>query len=213
MTLPPAGPAPPQAVIRILALGDSYTIGEGVAESERWPSRLAAMLRAQARGVAEPDIVARTGWTTDELSAGIDAARPPASYDLVTLLIGVNNEFRGRSAEEYRVQFRQLLACAIGFAGGRAARVIVVAIPDWSVTPFANGRDRARIAREIDEFNAINHAESDRAGAHYADISTASRRAGTDASLLTRDGLHPSGALYLEWARLILPVALTALQS
>ncbi|MGE5730807.1 MAG: SGNH/GDSL hydrolase family protein, partial [Gemmatimonas sp.] len=146
----------PAAEIRILALGDSYTIGEGVTTDERWPMQLAAMLRARALQVAAPTIVARTGWTTDELSAGIDDARPTGTYDLVTLLVGVNNQYRGRGVDEYRAQFRALLARAIGFAGGRADRVIVLSIPDWGATPFADGRDRGRIALDIDAFNDAN---------------------------------------------------------
>jgi lysophospholipase L1-like esterase len=192
--------------IRILALGDSYTIGEAVAEKERWPVRLAELLHAEP-----PAIVARTGWTTDELDAGIDAARITGAYDLVTLLIGVNNQYRGRGIEEYRTHFHALLRRAIGFAGGKAGRVIVVAIPDWGVTPFAEGRDRALIAREIDAFNAVNVDEASKAGARYADIVAISRRATTDRSLVAHDGLHPSGAMYEEWARLILPIARSAL--
>jgi lysophospholipase L1-like esterase len=195
----------------MLALGDSYTIGESVAERERWPVRLAAMLRAGGVAVAEPTIIARTGWTTDELNAGIDAAHPAGTFDLVTLLIGVNNQYRGRGIDEYRSQFRALLARAIGFAGGGAGHVIVVAIPDWGVTPFAAGRDRAAIAREIDAYNAVNREEAAHAGARYADIAVVARKAALDRSLVASDGLHPSGAMYDEWARLILPIARTAL--
>ena len=195
----------------MLALGDSYTIGEGVAEGDRWPVRLAAMLRARGIAVASPDIVARTGWTTDELSVGIDAARPGGSYGLVTLLIGVNNQYRGRSGEEYRTQFRALLARATTFAGSRASRVIVVSIPDWGVTPFAQGRDRARIATEIDAFNVINREETVRAGARYVDVTPMSKRAATEKELVAGDGLHPSATMYAEWARLALPVAVEAL--
>jgi lysophospholipase L1-like esterase len=194
----------PPAEIRILALGDSYTIGESVQASERWPMQLAAMMRAQGMRVAEPAIVARTGWTTDELSAGIDAAKPQGPFDLVTLSIGVNNQYRGRSADEYRTQFRGLLSRAIGFAGGRAARVIVVSIPDWSVTPFAAGRDAARITREIDEFNAVNREEAHAAGAQYVDVTPVSRRAKSEPGLTAGDGLHPSGVMYTEWAKLVL---------
>jgi len=195
----------------MLALGDSYTIGEGVAEGDRWPVRLAAMLRARGIAVASPDIVARTGWTTDELSVGIDAARPAGSCGLVTLLIGVNNQYRGRSGEEYRTQFRALLARATTFAGSRASRVIVVSIPDWGVTPFAQGRDRARIATEIDAFNVINREETVRAGARYVDVTPMSKRAATEKELVAGDGLHPSATMYAEWARLALPVAVEAL--
>ena len=202
------GPPAPAAEIRILALGDSYTIGEGVAEADRWPVRLAAMLRGRGKAVAAPKIIARTGWTTDELSAGIDAARPDSAYDLVTLLIGVNNQYRDRSEDEYRAEFRALLARAVAFAGGRATRVIVVSIPDWGVTPFANGRDRLGIGRAIDRFNAINREEANHAGARYADITTRSRRAAGDESLVVADGLHPSASMYAAWLDVILPIAL-----
>lgn len=201
----------PPAEIRILALGDSYTIGEGVAEADRWPVRLAAMLRARGTTVAPPKIIARTGWTTDELSAAIDAARPDSAYDVVTLLIGVNNQYRGRSEEQYRTQFRALLERAITLAGGRASRVLVVSIPDWGVTPFAAGRDRSAIARAIDRFNAINRDEAARGGAHYADITPVSRRAAADASLTAADGLHPSAAMYAAWLDVIFPISLRIL--
>lgn len=206
----PAAP-PPAAEIRILALGDSYTIGEGVAEADRWPVRLATMLRARGSRVAEPKIVARTGWTTDELSSGIDAARPDSAYDLVTLLIGVNNQYRNRSEAEYRAQFRVLLSRAIGFARGKASHVLVVSIPDWGVTPFAGDRDRSAIARAIDRFNAANREEAIRAGAQYADITPLSRRAAGDGSLVADDGLHPSAAMYTSWLDVILPLAVRIL--
>lgn len=196
---------------RYLALGDSYTIGESVAPAERWPVRLAALLRDRGVTIAAPVIIARTGWTTDELSAGIDAAAPRGTYALVSLLIGVNNQYRGRSVEEYRTQFRGLLQRAVGFAGGEAGRVVVVSIPDWGVTPFAQGRDRARIAAEIDAFNAAAREETARAGARYVDITPFSRQAATDRTLVAADGLHPSGKMYAEWARLALPDALAAL--
>jgi undecaprenyl-diphosphatase len=183
-----------------LALGDSYTIGESVPAGERFPVQL-----AQALHVGEPEIIAKTGWTTDELNAAIDAADPKGPYDLVTLLIGVNNQYRGRGADEYRTQFAALLQRAIGFAGGNAKHVVVVSIPDWGVTPFADGRDRAKIGREIDQFNAINREEAARAGAKWVDITPISRRA--DPSLVAGDGLHPSGAQYAEWVKAIVPNA------
>lgn len=185
-----------QPSTRYLALGDSYTIGESVAAEERFPDQLARTL-----GIADPQIIAKTGWTTDELNAAIDAADPQGPFDLVTLLIGVNNQYRGRGADEYRTQFAALLQRAIGFASGDAKRVIVVSIPDWGVTPFAGDRDRAKIAREIDQFNAINREEAQRAAAHYVDITPISRRA--DPALVAADGLHPSGKQYAEWAKLI----------
>jgi len=202
---------PPAVEVRVLALGDSYTIGEGVAEPDRWPVRLAAMLRARGLNVAAPNIIARTGWTTDDLSAGIDAARPDSTYDLVTLLIGVNNQYRGRSEGEYRTQFRELLDRAIAFAGGRASHVLIVSIPDWGVTPFANGRDRPAIARAIDRFNAVNREEADHRGVHYADITPLSRRAAGDPLRVVADGLHPSATMYAKWLDVIFPIALRIL--
>ena len=206
-----ASPASTPAEIRILSLGDSYTIGEAVGEHERWPVRLAAELRAQGIGVADPVLIAKTGWTTDELSLGIDAASPSGPFDVVTLLIGVNNQYRGRSAAEYREQFRALLDRAVAFARGEAGRVIVLSIPDWGVTPFAVGRDRAQIAADIDAFNAINREESLHRGSQYVDVTPVSRKADGDPSLVATDGLHPSGAMYALWADLALPAALSAL--
>jgi lysophospholipase L1-like esterase len=194
---------------RYLALGDSYTIGEGVAPAERWPVQLAGLLRERGVEVGDPLIIARTGWTTDELDAGIDAVDPQPPFALVTLLIGVNNQYRGRPADEYRVQFRALLARAVHFAGDDAARVVVVSIPDWGVTPFAAGRDRGQIAAEIDAFNAIGRDEAQKAGAAFVDITPESRR-DADPTFLAADGLHPSGKMYTEWARLALAPALAA---
>jgi lysophospholipase L1-like esterase len=197
--------------IRILALGDSYTIGEAVGEQERWPVRLAALLRTRGIAVADPVLVAKTGWTTDELSLGIDAASPRGTFDVVTLLIGVNNQYRGRSSAEYREQFRALLERAVTFAAGKADHVVVLSIPDWGVTPFAAGRDRAQIAADIDVFNAINRDEALRRGSHYVDVTPVSRNGGSDASLVAADGLHPSGAMYVAWTDLALPSVLDAL--
>jgi lysophospholipase L1-like esterase len=196
---------PDRTHARYLALGDSYTIGESVAVEERFPVQL-----ARALNLPEPEIVARTGWTTDELDAAIDTADPQGPFDLVTLLIGVNNQYRGRPVDEYRVQFAALLRRAIAFAGGDATKVVVVSIPDWGVTPFAEGRDRAKIAQEIDAFNAINREEAVRAGSRWVDITPVSR--GNDPALVAGDTLHPSGAQYREWVRLIVPEAREALR-
>ncbi len=204
----PNAPRPP---VRLLALGDSYTIGEAVEPDERWPLRLAAMLRARGVDLAPPTIIARTGWTTDELSSGIDAAGVAGAYDLVTLLIGVNDQYRGRTADDFRARFRSLLGRALGFAHGRASHVIVLSIPDWSVTPFARDRDRTRITAEIDLYNSAVREEAARAEATFVDVTPISRRAASEPDLLASDGLHPSGAMYAEWARVILPVAANAL--
>lgn len=197
---------------RYLALGDSYTIGESVQPAERWPVQLAALLRARGVDVGEPEIIARTGWTTDELDVAITAADPKGPYPLVSLLIGVNNQYRGRDAEQYRNQFVALLQRAIAFAGGQAGHVVVLSIPDWGVTPFAASRDGEKIAREIDQFNGINREETLRAGARYVDITPVSRRAAEDPSLTAGDGLHPSGSMYRAWAELALPAAMEALR-
>jgi lysophospholipase L1-like esterase len=191
-----------------LALGDSYTIGEGVAPDERWPLQLVARLRAEGIGIGEPRIVATTGWTTDELSAAMETADFTPPYALVTLLIGVNNQYRGRGVDEYRAQFRDLLQRAIQLAGGIAAHVIVASIPDWGVTPFAarEGRDAAAVAREIDAFNAIASAEAAGAGAARIDV-TAISRAPESRQELVGDGLHPSDAQYARWVEAVLPVA------
>jgi lysophospholipase L1-like esterase len=197
---------------RFLALGDSYTIGESVAVADRWPNQLALRLRKNGIDIADPEIIAKTGWTTDELSSAIDAAKPRRPYALVTLLIGVNNQYRGRAAEEYRNEFTALLRRAVDFAGGNPRRVVVVSIPDWGVTPFAANRDRAKIAAEIDRFNAVNAEETKKAGARYADITPVSRHAATDSSLVAPDGLHPSAAMYAQWVPIISPQAEAALE-
>ena len=195
---------------RYLTLGDSYTIGEGVAEGERWPMQLVDALRSRGVRIQDPLIIARTGWTTDELDAAITASEPSGSFELVTLLIGVNDQYRGRTAEQYREPFRKLLQRAIAFAGGVPSKVVVVSIPDWGVTPYADGRDRAAIARAIDEFNAVNREETQKAGARYVDITGLSRKLGDDRTQLVADGLHPSGSQYTRWTQLVLPVTLTS---
>lgn len=193
-----------------LALGDSYTIGEGVSAEERWPARLAGLLRQAGVEVGEPTVIARTGWTTDELAAAIEQAQPRGPCPLVSLLIGVNNQYRGRELAEYRREFRALLERAVELAGGQAGRVLVLSVPDWGVTPFAEGRDRGRIAREIDGFNAANREIAAELGARYVDVTPVSRSRGAEPGMLAGDGLHPSGAMYAEWAALALPEALAA---
>ena len=193
-----------------LALGDSYTIGESVDPAGRWPVQLIEALRADGIAIDHPRIIAATGWTTDELSAAIDAAEPLGDgYALVSLLIGVNNQYRGRAVDEYAQEFSSLLERAIGFAGGRADRVLVLAIPDWGITPFAadSGRDTAAIARELDAYNAAAAKIGAERGVAFVDIAPVSRERGAEAAMLADDGLHPSAAMYAEWARLALPVA------
>lgn len=195
--------------VRYLALGDSYTIGEGIDADGRWPVQLARALREGGVALDDPEIIAATGWTTDELSAAIDVAQPPAGFDLVSLLVGVNNQYRGRDVAEYRAQFEALLARATALAGDRPGRVLVLSIPDWGVTPFAiaSGRDRDRIARELDAFNAAAQAACEARGIAFVDITAASRTHGGEPAMLADDGLHPSAAMYAQWTRLALPVA------
>lgn len=189
-----------------LALGDSYTIGTSVTEDERLPLQLVVALREQGVNIAEPLIIARNGWTTGELAQGIEAAQPQAPFDLVTLLIGVNNQYRGYPLEEYRQEFAALLVQAIVFAGGDPGRVVVLSIPDWGVTPFAEGRDQSKIAAEIDAFNAANLEETQKAGAVYVDITPITRLAADEPTLLASDGLHPSGEMVAQWVVLLLPL-------
>jgi len=190
--------------LRFLALGDSYTIGEAVDPSERWPVQLADRLRRSGFPLSNPEIVAQTGWTTGELMTAIASAEPQGVFDLVSLLIGVNNQYRGRDIEEYRNEFASLLTQAVRFAGGGSEHVVVLSIPDWGVTPYAKGRDRGTIAREIDLFNSVNREEAQRAGVHYVDVTGVSRKAADDPLLLAPDGLHPSGMMYEQWAMLVL---------
>jgi lysophospholipase L1-like esterase len=198
-----------EEAMRFLALGDSYTIGESVPEAERWPNQLAAALQAEGTAVEFPEIIARTGWTTDELIAGIATADPRGPYEMVSLLIGVNNQYRRRGLDEYREQFRVLLQRAITFAGDEPARVLVLSIPDWSVVPYAE-RDRrtpAEILAEIAAFNEINKEESLAAGVFYVDITPISQQAAREDLLVAADGLHPSAKMYAAWVEVLVPVA------
>jgi lysophospholipase L1-like esterase len=198
--------------MRFLALGDSYTIGESVDAAERWPVQLAKRLRDKGVSMEDPLIIATTGWTTDELATGIAQRNPQGPFDLVSLLIGVNNQYRGRDLNEYRGQFAALLEQAIALAGGQPQRVIVLSIPDWGVTPFAANRHRETVSGEINAFNVVNAEEAARLGAHYVDITPISRQAAADPDLLAGDGLHPSGKMYTAWTELVLPEALAAVE-
>ena len=203
-----------------LALGDSYTIGEGVPEAGRWPIQLAATLRNEGIALADPRIIAATGWATDELAAKIDAAAPLGQFDFVSLLIGVNNQYRGGDVAGYRDQFSALLERAIACTDGRAERVLVLSIPDWGVTPFAaaqygrqRGRDAGQIASELDAYNAAAQAVCAQHGVAFVDITAVSRKRGAEAEMLAGDGLHPSAAMYAQWTALALPVARKLLTS
>ena len=186
-----------------LALGDSYTIGEGVREAERYPVILKNLLASENIEFSAPHIIATTGWTTDELKKSIaEATELRESYDLVTLLIGVNNQYRGRSVENYEEEFGDLLDQAIAFAGGRPEHVFVLSIPDWGITPFAKEKDvdQSKVAREIDLYNQSKERISSEKGVVYTDITEHYRMHGAKEDGVVADNLHPSGKIYQHWA-------------
>lgn len=189
-----------EKIITYLALGDSYTIGEAVLIQKNFPSQLVQMLRGQGLNAAAPEIIAKTGWTTDELLTAITDHNFLDAYDFVTLLIGVNNQYRGRSLDNYGEEFEVLLKMAVGFAGGDASRVVVLSIPDYGVTPFAAEMDAAKIAKEIDHYNEVNQAITFKYGALYIDITGGTREAGENPALVASDALHPSEMEYQRWA-------------
>jgi len=192
-----------------LALGDSYTIGEG---SASYPDQLTDSLNAHSFHVLYPTEVAQEGWTTDNLISGIAASGlNNTKFDFVTLLIGVNDEAQGISESAYKLKFVQALSEAVNFANGDANRVFVLSIPDWGVTPYAKGQD-ATIGPKIDDFNAINQDESENAGANYLNITAISREAATDPTLLSGDGLHPSAKMYTLWIQQLEPLVAAQLK-
>ncbi len=186
-----------------LALGDSYTIGESVKESERWPVQLAKELNNKGVKVSAPRIIATTGWRTDNLKEAIINAELEDKYDLVSLLIGVNNQYQGKPASQYAVEFEELLKMAIQLAKGKASNVFVVSIPDYGYTPFGISK-KETISKQIDEFNAINKRIAEQHQVAYYNITDISRKGLTDPSLVAEDGLHPSGEMYTRWVERIL---------
>ena len=186
-----------------LALGDSYTIGEQVPVHESFPYQLVQMLRNDGIKIHAPEIVAKTGWTSNELIDHIIHTKLLDHYDLVTLLIGVNNQYRNRPVSDFIPELELLLTKAIRFAGGNAGHVIVLSIPDWGVTPFAKEKDGSAIGKEIDEYNNACRAAADKAGVHYIDITASQREDGAKEEFLAGDGLHPSGKEYKKWAELV----------
>lgn len=181
-----------------LALGDSYTIGESVDEKDRWSRQLIDLLKIKFN-FTKHDIVARTGWTTSELTQAIEAKKLTEQYEMVSLLIGVNNQYRGQSLDSYRVEFRNLLNTSIKFAKDDAKKVIVLSIPDWGKTPFAKGQDTQKIASEIDAFNNVAKEECKKLNIVFINITEITRK-NTDTSMFAIDGLHYSGKVHRLWA-------------
>ncbi|MDL5050179.1 SGNH/GDSL hydrolase family protein [Oscillatoria amoena NRMC-F 0135] len=188
--------------ISYLALGDSYTIGESVAEQERWPVQLVNRLNTKGYNMEIPEIIATTGWRTDDLKNAIEKADLKNNYGLVSLLIGVNNQYQGKSVESYKPEFEGLLKKAIELAGGRPDRVFVVSIPDYGFTPFGEPK-REAISKAIDEFNQANQEITMRYGIRYYYITDLTRKGLERPDLVAADKLHPSGKMYAEWADLI----------
>lgn len=189
----------------ILCLGDSYTIGESVKQTERFPEQTVSLLNKKKTEFDAPEIIARTGWTTKNLISAIEDRHLQTTYDYVTLLIGVNDQFQGKSITSYQANFEFLLQTAIYYAGNKPDHVIVLSIPDYGVTPFAQyGRlSLLQISNEIDAFNSVNKTISEKYKVHYIDITPISRKAKDANDLLAPDGLHPSGLMYKEWAELV----------
>lgn len=183
-----------------LALGDSYTIGESLPLEENFPHQTVDLLRKKGKQFENPVIVAKTGWTTDELIAAIGKRELNAKYDFVSLLIGVNNQYRGRDVQTYQKEFEELLKIAIQFAGGKLEHVFVLSIPDWGATPFATGRDQEKIKKEIDQFNAVNLTISKSYKVNYIEITEGTREARKNLTLVADDKLHPSKKEYARWA-------------
>lgn len=190
--------------ISFLALGDSYTIGESVSEEGRWPEQLAAALRKQGAQVEKPFIIAKTGWRTDQLAQAIATSGTPDNYALVSLLIGVNNQYQGRTPESYEPEFRALLETAVKKAGGKKDRVFVVSIPDYGFTPFGQPKQE-QISAALDRYNAINERITREYGIAYFPITDLSREGLKDAELVATDKLHPSAKQYGQWVNRILP--------
>jgi lysophospholipase L1-like esterase len=200
-------PAKPAYSLSYLALGDSYTIGESLKPRQRWSVQLTNLLRKEGIMLKNPTIIAQTGWTTAELTDAIYASENNKKYNMVSLLIGVNNQYREESTEKYGIEFENLLKTAVNFAAGKVSHVLVLSIPDWSVTPHAEGRDKAEIASQIDTFNAIAQAACKKMEITFIDITEISREAAGDTSMIAEDKLHFSEKMYALWAKEALPVA------
>jgi lysophospholipase L1-like esterase len=188
---------------KFLALGDSYTIGESVAEDQRWPVLLVKALNEKGRDFSAPKIIATTGWRTDDLKNAILKEDPSKDYDLVSLLIGVNNQYQGKTVDAYAPEFEELLNMAIGFAGRDKSKVFVVSIPDYGFTPFGKEKQE-KITKELNDYNRVSKEISAKRGVKYFNITEVSRQGFEDPELVAPDGLHPSGKMYRQWVRIIM---------
>jgi lysophospholipase L1-like esterase len=201
LTFTSTKPAPQMASSRtLLCLGDSYTVGESVLPDDNFPNQTVQLLRIAGCDFESPEIIAKTGWTTAELKDAMNKYSFKPFYNFVTLLIGVNDQYRGRPADEYKPQFEALLKQAILYANKNASHVIVLSIPDWGVTPFAKDRDGKKIAADIDAYNMINKQVAEQYKVHYINITPGTREAASDLSFISADGLHPSDKEYARWA-------------
>jgi lysophospholipase L1-like esterase len=194
-----------------LALGDSYTIGQGVTAADRFPAQTAAWLLQKGFSIDTLTYIATTGWTTNNLQAAINTQNP-APHDVVSLLIGVNDQYQTRDTTGYRQRFTVLLQKSIELARGKKTNVVVLSIPDYSVTPFAASSDTARIRQEIDWFNDINKSVTLAYNIAYLDITPSTREARNNPALIATDRLHPSGLEYKKWAERLGPLFESALR-
>jgi lysophospholipase L1-like esterase len=197
---------------RFLALGNSYTIGTGVPAADSWPQQLSASIKETGLNLQDPLVIARNGWTSGDVLHAVEKRSLQGPFHLASLQIGVNDHYDGVSREDYQTNLKKILDTLLPLTAGGPTHLLLLSIPDWSVTPFAQGRDRARIAGEINRFNEINHRLAETIGAHYLDITPLSRKAGEDHTLLAEDGLHPSGDMYQMWVKALLPVVLNILK-
>lgn len=195
-----------------LALGDSYTIGQSVTTTERFPAQTTALLRSAGINITDPKYIAATGWTTDILASAINNQQPLGTFSVVSLLIGVNDQYQRHDTTGYRQRFRDLLNTSILLAGNKRNHVFVLSIPDYGVTPFGGSSDTGFINRQIDQFNNINREETMQASCQYIDITASTREALSDPTLIASDGLHPSGKEYSKWANRLAPMMSSVLR-
>ncbi|MDQ6610749.1 MAG: SGNH/GDSL hydrolase family protein, partial [Bacteroidota bacterium] len=189
-----------------LAFGDSYTIGEGLLLHQNFPYQTVSLLRKEGYDFSAPEIIAKTGWTTGDLEAAIQDHTLSSKYDFVSLLIGVNNQYRGQNILEYKNQFERLLKKSIALANNKPDHVLVISIPDYSFTPFGQALKADKITKEIDEYNTLNKALSIQYKTHYTDITDSTRKIKNNPSLVASDGLHPSAKEYEKWAKKLVEI-------